>query len=174
MAEKINCWPAWMPKAQQTSYSYNPVDRRTKTDMEVGSVLRVNFDTDETTLNCQLILNRVQSQWFEVFERNLQNQGAKWFRMPIQIAGCIEWHTVRFAARPKSSIMAPHYTQYDLTLDIWKRDLELCPELADFLFCISPDEFISSVDRTRIFWMSLQKLQIPYFLIEETAGDYDV
>lgn len=175
MAEILNCWPSWMPKAQQTSYSYNPVDRRTKTDMEVGSVLRVNFDTDETTLNCQLILNRVQSQWFEVFEQVLQNQGSKWFRMPIQIAGCIEWHTVRFATRPKASIMAPHYTQYDLTLDIWKRDFTLCPGVAEFLLCHTPDELIDAVNNVRIFWMSLQKLQIPYFLLNEYADlDYSL
>lgn len=166
MAAKLNCWPEWMPKAQQTSYSYNPTDRRTKTDMEVGSVLRVNYDTDETTLNCQLILNRMQSQWFEVFERNLQNQGAKWFRMPIQIAGCIEWHTVRFASRPKASIKAPHYTQYDLQLDIDRRDLVLCPEVAEFLFCYTPYDFLRIIPVLRDFWMGLKALQTPYWIVE--------
>lgn len=170
MAEILNCWPSWMPLAQQTSYSYNPTDRRTKTDMEVGSVLRVNYDTDETTLNCQIILNRVQSQWFEIFERNLQNQGARWFRMPIQIAGCIEWHTVRFASRPKASIMAPHYTRYDLQLDIWKRNFALCPGVAEFLLCHTPEDLISVVPLLRDFWMSLKKLQIPTFLLDEYAS----
>lgn len=167
MSEELRCWPEWMPKPQQTNYSYDYVDRRTKTDMEVGSVLRVNFDTDESTLNCRLILNRLQSQWFEVFESKLQNHGARWFRMPIQIAGCIVWHTVRFASRPKASIMAPHYTQYDFTLDIWKKIYALCPGVAEFLLCHTQEELISVIEPLRDFWISLKKLQIPYFLIDE-------
>lgn len=167
MYEEINCWPSWMPKPQQSNYSYEPVDRRTRSEMEVGNIIRVNFDSDEATLNCNLILNRVQAQWFEVFEHNLQNQGATWFNMPIQIGGCIEWHKVRFSSRPKASIFAPLHTKYDFTLEIWKRDLILCPEVAQFLLCVTPDELLSTTDYARKFWMSLQKLQIPYFLIDE-------
>lgn len=162
MYEEIYCWPGWMPKAQQSNYSYEPVDRRTKSDMEVGSILRVNYDTDETTLTCKLILDRLQSQWFEVFEQKLLNQGAKWFRMPIQIAGCIEWHTVRFANRPKATIFAPHYTQYDFTLDIWKRDFALCPGIVEFLLCNTAKDLEDATNYAREFWMSLQMLQIPY------------
>lgn len=172
MAETLNCWPDWMPKAQQSGYSYNPVDRRTKTEMEVGTVLRVNFDSDENTLTCKLILNRLQSQWFEVFESHIQNHGAKWFRMPIQIAGCIVWHTVRFATRPKATIYAPHYTQYDFTLDIWQRNFTLCPGVAEFLICHTQEELISVIAPLRDFWMSLKPLQIPYFLLDE-YGDID-
>lgn len=169
MAEKFYCWPKWLPKAQQSGYSYEPTDRRTRTDMEVGSVLRVNYDTDETTLNCMLILNAVQAQWFEKFERELINQGATWFQMPIQAGGCIEWHTVRFASRPKASIMAPHYTQYDLKLDLWRRELSICMELEELMLCLSPEEIRGAASECRTFWMSLKKLQAPTWVVSESA-----
>lgn len=164
MAEKkaLLCWPDWMPKPQQPDYTYTPVDRRTKTDMEVGSILRVNFDTDETTLDCVLILNAVQAQWFEQFERNLLHQGAQWFRMPIQIAGCIEWHTVRFASRPKAgSLIGVTHTTYTLRLDVDKRNLKLCPDVIELLVCISPQDILSASANTGAFWMSLAALQPP-------------
>lgn len=167
--EKFYCWPDWMPKAQANAYSYEPTDRRSKTDMEVGSVLRVNFDTDESSLTCTLILNAVQAQWFEIFEKNLLNQGAAWFQMPVQTGGCVEWHTVRFAQRPKASWKSPHYTQYDLKLDLWQRELSMCMELEELLLCQSPTQIRNSALNLKDFWMSLKKLQIPTFLISETA-----
>lgn len=163
--EKFYCWPKWMPKAQSNGYSYEPVDRRSKTDMEVGSVLRVNFDSDETTLDCTLILNAVQAQWFEKFERDFLSQGARWFQMPIQIANCIEWHTVRFAARPKAGgLIGPYHTSYTLKLDVQKRDLKLCDEVIELLFCLEPTEIKNSADYARLFWLSLKRLQVPNWI----------
>lgn len=165
MAEKFFCWPAWMPVAQRPNYAYEPTDRRTKTDMEVGSILRVNYDTDETSLDCTLILNAVQAQWFEKFERDLLNQGSRWFQMPIQIAGCIEWHTVRFAARPKAgSLIGPRHTTYTLKLDVQQRDLKLCDEVLELLLCLAPDDIMSASDHARSFWLSLKRLQVPTWI----------
>lgn len=163
--DELFIWPDWMPKAQQSDYSYEPTDRRTKTDMEVGSVLRVNFDTDETSLNCQLILNPIQSQWFELFERDWLNQGSKWFEMPIQIANCIDWHTVRFATRPKATIKAPKYQVYTFKLDIEKRNIALCPELAEFLYCISPCDIFNIASNERTFILEAHKLKVPDYWI---------
>lgn len=168
--EKFYCWPDWMPLAQSNGYTYEPTDRRTKTDMEVGSVLRVNFDTDETILDCTLILDTVQAQWFELFERNMLNQGAKWFQMPIQIAGCIEFHTVRFASQPKATWKAPHYTSYSLKLDVQKRDLQMCEELAEFLLCITPKQLRDSAIYARIFTLGLRPLQQPKWIIAATCA----
>lgn len=165
MAEKFYCWPSWMPIAQRPNYSYEPTDRRSKTEMEVGSILRVNFDTDETTLDCTLILNTMQAQWFEKFERDMLNQGAKWFQMPIQIAGCIEWHTVRFAQRPKAgNLIGPRHTTYTLKLDIQQRDLKICDEVEELLFCLSPNEIFNAADYVRSFWLSLKRLQVPSWI----------
>lgn len=155
-----------MPIAQRPNYSYEPTDRRSKTDMEVGSILRVNFDTDESTLDCNLILDAVQAQWFEKFERELLNQGARWFQMPIQIAGCIEWHTVRFASRPKAgNLIGPRHTTYTLKLDIQKRDLKLCAEVVELLLCIIPPHLVMAAENSRIFWMSLKKLKDPAWIL---------
>lgn len=163
--DRFYCWPKWMPRAQSNGYSYEPTDRRSKTDMEVGSVLRVNFDTDETTLDCTLILNAVQAQWFEKFERDFLSQGARWFQMPIQIANCIEWHTVRFASRPKAaSLIGPFHTSYTLKLDVQKRDLKLCDEVVDLLLCLDPSEIKNSADYVKSFWLSLKRLQVPSWI----------
>lgn len=153
-------WPDWMPKAQQSDYSYELIDRRTKTDMEVGSVLRVNFNSDETVLSCQLVLNPIQSQWFEVFERDMLNQGAEWFEMPIQIANCIEWHTVRFNTRPKVSIKAPKYQIYNFKLDIDRREIELCPEVAEFLLCVTPCDIFNTANYEAIFKKGMANLTV--------------
>lgn len=171
MAEKFYCWPEWMPKPQRSEYGYEPVDRRSKTDMEVGSVLRVNFDSDETTLDCTLILNAVQSQWFEKFERDMLNQGATWFQMPIMIAGCIEWHTVRFASRPKAgNLIGPYHTTYTLRLDIERRDLKLCDEVAELLLCMTPNDLLATIPRLRDFWMSLKTLQKPTWILDYVSS----
>lgn len=167
---KFYCWPEWMPLVQQDDYGYEPTDRRSRTDMEVGSVLRVNYDSDETTLDCSLILDVEQSQWFEKFERNMLNQGAKWFQMPIQIAGCISRHTVRFASRPKIKWKAPFYTTYAFKLDIQKRDLPICDEIMELLLCISPADLRQTVRNLRDFWMSLKKLQAPAWIVEEVEN----
>lgn len=166
MAEKFYCWPSWMPIPQRQGYAYEPTDRRSKTDMEVGSVIRVNFDTDENTLDCTLILNPVQSQWFEKFERDFLSQGARWFQMPIQTAGCIEMHTVRFAQRPKAgNLIGPKYTTYTLKLDLQKRDLKLCDEVVDLLLCVPPPHLFMSAANSRNFWMSLKKLKDPAWIL---------
>lgn len=167
---KFYCWPKWLPLAQSNGYSYESADRRSKTDMEVGSVLRVNYDTDETTLDCSLILNAVQSQWFEKFERDMLRQGATWFQMPIQIGGCIMRHTVRFASRPKAgSLIGPFHTTYTFKLDVMERKLQLCDEEMDMLMCISPTDFMNTAKNAGIFWMSLKKLQVPSFILSECA-----
>lgn len=167
MADEIWCWPCWMPKPLQDGYSYEPTDRRSRTDMEVGGILRVNYDTDETSVSCSLVCNIVQSQWFEAFERGVLRQGSVWFQMPIQAGNCVTWHKVRFTSRPKAAVKAPRYTIYELKLELEKRELMMCDEVAEILICLTPDELRLAMERAREFWMSLKKLQIPYFLWNE-------
>lgn len=162
----LYCWPDWMPKPQRNGYSYEPADRRSKTDMEVGSVLRVNFDIDETTLTCTLILNRFQAAWFEAFERGTLHQGAQWFEMPIQTGGEINWHTVRMAARSKAgSLIGPCYTTYTLQLELDHRNLVISDELAEILICIAPEDLVESTKTVRNFVNALPLLQVPDFWI---------
>lgn len=165
MASDLFKWPDWMPLAQQSGYGYEPADRRTRTDMEVGSVLRVNFDTDETTLNCTLILTQFQAAWLEAFERGALHQGAQWLEMPIQTGGCIEWHTVRFASRPKVAGVNALYTTYTLQFDLEKRELAMGDELAELLVCVAPEELIEAVDTVKAFVSALPALRVPAFWI---------
>lgn len=142
-------WPEWMPKPQQKQYDYEPIDRRRRTDMEVGSLYRVEFDTDETRVNCVLILNRMQSAWFESFERDVLRQGTQWFEMPLQTSGQLEWHTARFATRPKAGAYAPFHTQYSFTLELEKREDAICPGVVELLACIPPQELCEAAEMLR-------------------------
>lgn len=140
MAKKLLRWPEWMPIPQQSGYSYQPTDRRTRTDMEVGSILRVNYDTDETQFSCTLILNSIQSAFFEQFERDILSQGTQWFEFPLKSGGNITWHTARFLEHPKATLLGVRHTTYTFTLEIEKRPVTLCPQIAEFLVCISPQD----------------------------------
>lgn len=149
MASQLLRWPDWMPKPQRASYSYEPTDRRSRTDMEVGSILRVNYDTDESKATCTLTLNKTQAAWFEAFEKSWLAQGSRWFEMPLQSGGEINWHTVRFAARPKATAQGPRHTTFNLTLDLEKRPDVLCPEVVEILFCMSPQDLCCAAENLR-------------------------
>lgn len=162
-------WPSWMPLAQQDDYAYQLTDRRTRTDMEVGSILRVNYDTDETVVTCSLILDRSQAAWFEVFEKSLLSQGSQWFEMPLQFGGCIEWHTVRFKERPKvSRIISCSHTVYALQLELNDRDLAMCPALAEVLLCMTPEELLEALEGVRYFILTM-----PKFKVSASMFDFD-
>ena len=163
MAELIR-WPDWMPLPQQEQYSYEPTERRTRTDMEVGSVIRVNFDTDETVVTCTLILSQIQSAWFEQFERHVLIQGSRWFKMPLQSSGVVGWHTVRFKSRPKATAYGPMHTSYSLTLELEKRPDVLCPQLVEFITCASPDALCrTSSALTQGLHKVVSEIEIPNF-----------
>lgn len=149
MASQLLRWPDWMPKPQRASYQYEAVDRRSRTDMEVGSIVRVEYDTDESKITCTMTCNRVQSAWFEIFEREMLAQGSRWFEMPLQSEGRIEWHTVRLAARPKASLTGATHTSYSLTLDVEKRPDAMCLELVELLTCISPADLCCTAENLR-------------------------
>lgn len=167
MADSLLVWPRWMPKPQRNGYGYDPVDRRERTEMEVGSVLRVKYDTDETTLNCTLILDQFQLAWFESFEHSVLSQGSQWFEMPIQTGGSIENHVVRMKTRPKYGQLIGLYTTVTLQLDVEKRNL-ICGGLARLLMCMSPQEIITlhSLVHTAVH-LSIPPLKIPEFWMDK-------
>lgn len=173
MAEK-EClleWPAWMPKPQRSGYTYSPVDRRKRTDMEVGSIMRVEYDTDECTCDCTLILDRLQSSWFEAFERSILRQGARWFRMPLQFGGCIEWQTVRFSTRPKANGLVGMHTTYTFTLDIECRDLPFKNDfIAGILLCLSFEEFFDMTHSAELIIDKMPGWQVPPVWLPKKCG----
>lgn len=136
MADRI-VWPSWLPKVQSTSYSYQTVDRRAKSDMEIGGILRNEFDTDETRLQCRLVLDPDQAAFFEAFQKQILKSGTVWFELPILIGGEIKNHIVRFAEHPKLESLMGVHAFYSLNLQIDRRIL--MPEwLTEILLWISP------------------------------------
>lgn len=130
-------WPKWMPAPQKSGYGAGPVDRRTKTDMEIGARLRTEFDTDESTATCKLILSDFEAGWLETFEHKVLDQGIIWIEMPIWTAGRVSQHVVRFKDRPKLSGLQGLHGIYEFTLDIAKRNL-LSRDYAEVLLYYSP------------------------------------
>lgn len=149
MATSKFAWPAWLPAPEQTQYTMQPTDRRTKTDMEIGGINRVEFDTDEATANCQLTLDEFQAAWFEAFEANLLLQGSIWITMPIWVAGQLKEHVVMFKERPKISSVVGLHTVYSFVLQISKRDL-MNADTAELLLYYIPQDIMDLSDRLNI------------------------
>lgn len=141
MATPKYSWPGWMPLPDKTVYSVQPADRRTKTDMEIDGIVRVQFDTDETVCQCTLTLSENESAWFEAFEANLLKQGSIWFQLPLWIGGQIVPHIVRFKERPKVSSLLGLYTKYVLVLEVAQREL-WSADVVESLLMHSPDDLI--------------------------------
>ena len=140
MSEILPCWPEWMPKPQRTGYGYEVTDRTQNTDMEIGGISRVEFDTDETTITCSMILcNRLELEFYEAFERDCLRQGTRWFQMPIWMTGKIEWYTCRFVCRPKvGGLIGCGYATVTMKLKIERREL-LDPDIVEVLMIFGPD-----------------------------------
>ncbi len=162
-------WPQWLPNPQKDSYNYQPEDRRQKTDMEIGSVYRKEFDTDATKLQCSLWLSGIESDFFEVFERDILEQGSKWFEFPIKVGGSIEYHLVRFAERPKMNRFIGFDTQeYSLALILSKRNVEN-EEFIGVLLYINPEDLAAMSQRLHY----VLHTQIPTTLDIPAWRDYE-
>lgn len=139
-------WPKWMPRPDQEGYSYEPVDRRTKTDMEIGGVYRVEFDTDEGRVSCRITCDQLQSAYLEKLERDYLNQGSIWFKFPLWFGGNLVESEVRFAERPKLASNEAAYSSYTLTLDVKARGTIMCNQAFEALECLTPDELAALHD----------------------------
>ena len=133
-------WPCWMPVPLVTAWGVEPVDRRTKTEMEISGIYRVEFDTDETRCQCELILDSDAAAWFEAFEQGVLKQGSTWFEMPLWVAGEISDHVVRMRERSKGGgKIGMCHTRYTLSLEVAERNL-FCPQYAEAMLYYSPTE----------------------------------
>ena len=129
-----------MPNAQADGYGIHPVDRRLSTETESGNIIRRQFDTDENEADCSLVLNQLQSNWFEAFERDMLGQGSVWFYMPLWVGGELENHLVRFKTRPKAGNLVGLHTTYSFTLSVAKREI-MPRNVAELLYQYGPDFF---------------------------------
>ena len=115
------CPDGWMPAPQQDSYSFQPEDLRETTETEVGAIIRPQFNSDILIADCTLVLNRMQSAWFEAFEKAVNHENL-WFAFPVWYGGELRVGTVMFKDRPKWTVEA-HTTTYKFTLLVQKRSL---------------------------------------------------
>jgi hypothetical protein len=127
-----------MPMPQRTGYGYEVTDRTLNTDMEISSLSRVEFDTDETTITCTMVLcNRGELEFYEAFERDCLRHGTRWFQMPIWMTGKIEWYNCRFMGRPKVTPDGPNYASVTMKMKIERREL-LDPDILEVLMIFGP------------------------------------
>ena len=128
-------WPDWMPAPQQDSFTIQPEDRRLTSETEAGNIIRYQFDTDINVADCTLILNSVQSSWFEAFERDILAQGSIWFEFPLWIGGEVVYESCRFKTRPKAGSLIGLHTTYTFSLYVSKRS-HLMDEIDAMLLCL--------------------------------------
>lgn len=121
LGQKYAFWPEWMPAPQQDSWGFQPEDLRETTETEVGAIIRPQFDSDILVADCTLVLNRMQSAWFEAFEKSMNQENA-WFVFPVWYGGELHDGTVMFKDRPKWTVEA-YTTTYKFTLLVQKRSL---------------------------------------------------
>lgn len=148
MADEFR-WPDWMPAPQQDGFKVEPVDTRTTSDMEIGSVIREEFRTDQQVASGKLVLNQVQAAWFEGFEQRLLHQGSRWFQFPLWISGEIQYRLVRMQKRSYLGQVNGLHSVYAVTLDVESRDL-LDDELLELLLYYSPEEIVWAADRLHV------------------------
>jgi hypothetical protein len=140
-------WPTWIKPVLVDGYGVEPVDRRIKTDMEVGASYRVEFDTDETIVTCNVFLKPLQASWLEGFERDVLAQGSRWFKMRLFVGGAYgEEHDVRFRERPKLTAKSGEYSTYTFSLDVAGRKGLMDPGLAEVLSTYEPEDFMRATD----------------------------
>ena len=139
MSDTLPCWPEWMPTPLQDGYSYEVTDRTLNTEMEIGGIPRVEFDTDETVITCSMVLcNRAQLEFLEAFERDCLRQGTRWFQMPVWMTGRLEWYNCRFVGRLKmSGVLGVHYSTVTMKIQIERRNL-LDPDIMEVLMIFGP------------------------------------
>lgn len=139
-------WPDWMPKPLISGFTLNPVERRKISEMEAGTMIRVEYDTDEFECQCSMIMDELQSAWFEAFEARNINFGSMWFEFPLWISGGIQYQFVRFKSRPKISQIRGKHTTYQMTFQVENRAL-WGADLVDIMLILGPDEFADFSNR---------------------------
>ena len=144
---EIHRWPDWLRPALVDGYGVKVEDRRVRSDFDIGSQFRIEFDTDETVASCSLFLDRIQADWFEAFERDILVQGSRWFLMPLWVGGKLIDHLVRFRSRPELSEKRGDFSRYSFQLDVSKREGLMDSGLVWILMLFSPQELLDFHER---------------------------
>ena len=138
MTQEMMAWPEWLGVPLVDNYGLEVADRRISTEMEIGSTRRVEFDTDEATVSCSLLLAPDEADFFEAFERGPLHQGSRWFKINLWLGGRMAEQTARFKGRPQITGKAGDYTFYSFTLEITQREGLMSDEQAYILLLFGP------------------------------------
>ena len=110
--------------------------------MEVGSVRRVEYRTDETSARCAVIMTREEVERMRRWVRVELKHGTRWFLMPLQSAGNIDMHTARLKGMPKVETFSGLHMKVSLDLDVWRRENPMCSWVTELLVCRPPEVFV--------------------------------
>lgn len=138
-SDSIYAWPQWMPPPEQDNFSRLPVDTRTKSEMEAGTIERAEYDTDEQNYSCSMTLDPTEAKFLESFEHVVLRQGTTHFMFPCWIAGELQLQRCKFVDRPKATKIVGINTIYSFTLSVEQRDLWSL-EVTTALTIYAPDD----------------------------------
>jgi hypothetical protein len=137
-------WPLRPPLVD--GYTVEPADRRVTTEMEDGTIRRVEFGTDEATAQCSLWLNAEEAAWFEAFERDYLKQGSEWMIMPLWVGGRLTDHAARFRERPRLTGKEGGWATYTFPLAVAGRRGLMDEDLQEGLLAVSPWDLMEISD----------------------------
>lgn len=143
--ESITSWPVWMPLPEQDSFNRTPVDTRTNSEMEAGTIERAEYDTDEQHYTCTMTLDPTESMFLESLEHVVLRQGTIYFMFPCLIGGEIQMQRCKFVDRPKATKIIGANTVYNFTLAIEERELWSL-EVTTALAVYAPDDLAAWSD----------------------------
>ncbi|MDR2892968.1 MAG: hypothetical protein LBV80_07790 [Deltaproteobacteria bacterium] len=116
-------WPCWLPRPSRSGYTFDPRKASVDSTMEVGTLVRREFDADQGSVTCSMLLDQNQMAMFEAFERDTLCQGRGWFLFPLWVGGQLQEYMVRFNGRPKPGTVRGLYTTVTFSLDMGARQL---------------------------------------------------
>ena len=120
--DALPAYPAWMPIPRKEDYGYEPEDRRVITDTEVAQIRRPEYATDETVVQCSVMLSPLECAFFESFEHDILAQGSGWFTLPVLVSGQVSEHEACFASRPKFGKLHGCHITVTMELRLKSRD----------------------------------------------------
>ncbi len=145
MGDTLFAWPEWMPKPEQDNFNRSPVDTRTKSEMEAGTVERAEYDTDEQNYSCTMTLEPTEAKFLESFEHVVLRQGTSYMMFPCWIAGELQTRKCKFVDRPKATKVLGVNTVYTFTLAVEDRDL-WSEDVTTALAIYAPDDLVAWSD----------------------------
>lgn len=160
--DALPAYPAWMPIPRKDDYSYDPEDRRVTTDTEVAQIRRPEYATDETVVQCSVMLSPLECAFFESFEHDILAQGSGWFSLPLLLSGQVSEHEACFASRPKFGKLHGCHITVTMELRLKSRN-RMCPQLTSLLTEMGPPDIFRLHDALAACVGTFPNSELPYY-----------